>query len=118
MTINPLDYPIEIRPLPPEEGGGYLLIFPDLPGCIADGETPEEAIRNGLDAAESWLKTAQEFGDPIPEPSESANSDWVSNTPRNLYTRLADRARQEGMSVNELAVEYITEGLKRDAGHE
>ncbi len=110
---KPQDYPIEIRPIPPEEGGGYLALFPDLPGCIADGETPEEAIRNALDAAESWLKTAREFGDPIPTPFESSDNDWLSYAPRNLYMRLADRAQQEGVSVSELAVEYLAEGLRR-----
>ena len=113
MSTNPLNYPIEIRPLSSEEGGGYLLIYPDLPGCVADGETPDEAIRNGLDAAESWLKTAQEFGDPIPNPTEVDVDALVSKTSRNLYIQLADRAMQEGLSVNELAVEYLTEGLKQ-----
>ena len=36
------DYPFEIRPLSEEDGGGFLITFPDLPGCMADGETPEE----------------------------------------------------------------------------
>lgn len=34
------DYPIEVRPLAEEDGGGFLATFPDLPGCMADGETP------------------------------------------------------------------------------
>ncbi len=63
--MNPTDYPFEVRPLAKEEGGGYLITFPDLPGCMSDGETPEEAIANGLDAAKSWLATAKEFKDPI-----------------------------------------------------
>jgi hypothetical protein len=36
------------RPLTDDEGGGYLIEFPDIPGCISDGETHEEAIVNGL----------------------------------------------------------------------
>jgi antitoxin HicB len=44
MTIR-LDYPFRVRPLTDEEGGGYLIAFPDLPGCLSDGETIEEAIR-------------------------------------------------------------------------
>jgi len=40
----------EIRPLAPEEGGGYLITFPELPGCMADGETIEQAIKNGGEA--------------------------------------------------------------------
>ncbi len=43
-------YPFEsythvISPLSPEEGGGFLISFPDLPGCMSDGETIEEAIQ-------------------------------------------------------------------------
>ena len=33
------DYAIRIEPLPREEGGGFLVTVPDLPGCVADGET-------------------------------------------------------------------------------
>ncbi len=47
------EYPFTIHPLADEEGGGYLLEFPDLPGCMAGGETPEEAIREGEDALRS-----------------------------------------------------------------
>jgi antitoxin HicB len=42
-----LDYPFQVRPLTDEEGGGYLIEFRDLPGCLSDGETIEDAIRNG-----------------------------------------------------------------------
>ena len=52
--------------LPPEEGGGYLIEFPDLPGCISGGETIEETIENGKDAVFCWIETAKEFGDEIP----------------------------------------------------
>ena len=38
-----LPYRYILKPLPEEDGGGYLIEFPDLPGCISDGETPEEA---------------------------------------------------------------------------
>ena len=38
------DYAITVTPLPADDGGGYLVLIPDLPGCIADGATIEEAI--------------------------------------------------------------------------
>lgn len=44
------------------------MTFPDLPGCRADGATPEEAFHQAEDALKAWIKTAQEFGDPIPKP--------------------------------------------------
>ena len=63
--MNPTDYPFFISPLTEEDGGGFFIAFPDLPGCISDGETPAEAIQNGYDAARAWLETAKEFNDPI-----------------------------------------------------
>ncbi len=55
---------IEIRRLTEEEGGGWLATFPDLPGCMSDGETPEEAIQNAREAEISWI---------------AANEKWVTN---------------------------------------
>lgn len=49
------DYPFTIRHLTPEEGGGYLIEYPDLQVCMSDGETIEEAISNGRDAVACWL---------------------------------------------------------------
>ena len=48
------DYRYELRPLTKAEGGGWLITWPDLPGCMSDGETPEEAIDNGKDAFAVW----------------------------------------------------------------
>jgi predicted RNase H-like HicB family nuclease len=43
-------YPFTIRSLSAEEGGGFAIEYPDLPGCISDGDTPENALQNGSDA--------------------------------------------------------------------
>ena len=67
--MSKLQYSFNISTLPPEEGGGYLIEFPDLPGCISDGETIEEAIANGKDAMFCWIETAKQHGDAIPQPS-------------------------------------------------
>lgn len=61
MTARTVDYPFEIHPLSSDEGGGYAITFPDLPGCRSDGDTPEEPIRNGRDALRSWLAVAHQF---------------------------------------------------------
>ncbi|CAK8718791.1 HicB-like antitoxin of toxin-antitoxin system domain-containing protein [Candidatus Electronema halotolerans] len=106
-----VNYPFEVRPLTAEEGGGFLILFPDLPGCIADGETLEEAVMNGLDAVHSWLATAEEFNDPIPEPESSSR--LVQRLPKSLYAKLAACARQEGVSMNTLVTAMIAESLER-----
>jgi antitoxin HicB len=63
------EYPVVIEPLPPEEGGGFLATAPDLPGCMSDGETREEAARNITDAIHAWVEEARSLGRPVPEPS-------------------------------------------------
>lgn len=63
-----IDYPFTVHKLTPEEGDGYLAEVLDLNGCIADGETVDEAVHNLEDAITSWIKTAQELGRPIPLP--------------------------------------------------
>jgi len=50
------------------EDRAFIAEVPELPGCIAHGETPETALKNAKDAIQLWLDTAKEFGDPIPEP--------------------------------------------------
>jgi antitoxin HicB len=61
-----------IRPLPEGEAGGCLIEFPDLPGCMSDGATIEEAITNGLDAMRGWTPAMRAEGHPIPAPTRSA----------------------------------------------
>lgn len=54
-----LDYSVLIEPLSPEDGGGFLASIPDLPGCMSDGETPEEALFNVQDAIAGWIENGQ-----------------------------------------------------------
>lgn len=59
--MRKFQYPFRISRLPAEEGGGYLIEFPDLPGCLSDGEAISEAIANGQDASFCWIETAQPY---------------------------------------------------------
>ena len=106
-------YPFEVKQLAREDGGGFLVTFPDLPGCMADGETILEAITNAMDAEASWLATARAFGDPLPAVSQSYSGKWVQRVPRSVHARLASLARREGVSINELVASFIAEGLGR-----
>ena len=64
-----LEYPIVVEPLPMEEGGGFLATAPDLPGCMSDGATPEEAVSNIRDAIATWIEAARDLGHEVPQPS-------------------------------------------------
>jgi predicted RNase H-like HicB family nuclease len=70
--MSRLEYPIVVEPLPAEEGGGFLATAPDLPGCMSDGDTPEEAVANIQDAIAAWIEAARDLGHPVPKPSRHA----------------------------------------------
>ncbi len=70
--MTPQAYEVDIKPLSVEDGGGYIAIAPELPGCMSDGETPEEALANAYDAIGCWIEAAYELGHPIPQPRRAA----------------------------------------------
>jgi predicted RNase H-like HicB family nuclease len=51
-----------------DEDDVFVAEAPELPGCMAHGETQEAALGSALDAIQLWIDTAKEFSDPIPEP--------------------------------------------------
>jgi antitoxin HicB len=106
-------YPFTIRPLSVEDGGGFLIEYPDLPGCHSDGETPEQAIVNGRDAVRSYLLSCRKHGDPIPKPSSPAASSgqFRLRMPKSLHARLAAQAEREGVSLNMLVVAAAAQAL-------
>jgi antitoxin HicB len=115
-------YPFEVRPLTVEEGSGFLISFPDFSECIADGETPEEAILNGLDALRETIAALEtmglsvpEMGLSVPEPGSGSiySGKFIQRVPKSLHARLALRAKQEGVSMNALVSVLLAESLGR-----
>ena len=106
-------YPFTIRPLSSEDGGGFLIEYPDLPGCHSDGDTPEQAIVNGRDALRSYLLSCRKHGDPIPKPSSPAASSgqFRVRMPKSLHARLVAQAEREGVSLNMLVVAAAAQTL-------
>ncbi len=51
-----------------EEDGRYIIEVPELPGCMADGLTYEEVIKNAGEVISEWIDTARGLGREIPEP--------------------------------------------------
>lgn len=70
--MSKLSYPVIVSPLTEADGGGFVATVPDLPGCMSDGDTPEEAIANVLDAIDTWLEAARDAGRAVPPPSRVA----------------------------------------------
>ena len=107
------DYPFEIRPLAEEDGGGYLISFPDFAECISDGETVEAALVNGRDALKATLAALKAKKLPVPAPNGGgvASGKFVARVPKTVHAQLATRARAEGVSLNALVLTFIAQGL-------
>ena len=111
--IDVRQYPFEIRPLAEEDGGGFLISFPDFSDCVSDGETPLEAYQNGLDALQETVAALESMNLPVPEPSSggSYSGRFVQRIPKSLHARLAARAKQEGVSMNSLVSAILAESM-------
>lgn len=51
-----------------EEDQAFIAEVPELPGCMAHGDTQEAALSHAREAIQLWIDTAKEFGDPVPQP--------------------------------------------------
>jgi antitoxin HicB len=67
-----LEYAVLVEPLSLDDGGGFLASVPDLPGCVADGETPEAALAAVAGAIDAWIDEAKTLGRSVPPPSRRA----------------------------------------------
>lgn len=102
-----LDYYLKLPytfELLPEPEGGYFIRIKELPGCLSEGETPEEAFRNIEEAMRLWLEVAINEKHPIPEPrqEESYSGKFVVRLPKSLHRELVEQAGREDVSLNQL----------------
>ena len=101
-----LPYRVE---LVPSVEGGYVVRLPDLPGCVSQGDTVEEALEMIRDAQRGWLEVMLENGRPIPEPTGDAgySGKFTLRVPRRVHRALVETAEAEGVSVNLFAASVL-----------
>jgi predicted RNase H-like HicB family nuclease len=94
--------------------GGFVVSFPDLPGCLTCGATIEAAISNAADAKRAWLEAAVESGVEISEPDSLRNysGQFKLRIPKSLHRSLAQHSKREGMSMNQYCLYLLS---KNDA---
>ena len=97
-----------------KEEGGFVVSFPELPGCITYGEDLESAISNAMDAKKAWFEAAIEEGIEIHEPDslEEYSGQFKLRMPRSLHRSLAEHSKREGISMNQYCVYLLS---KNDA---
>jgi predicted RNase H-like HicB family nuclease len=93
-----------------KDEGGFVVSYPDLPGCITCGETVEKAVANALDAKREWMEAALEEGIKINEPDslENYSGQFKLRLPRSLHRILAEQAKREGISMNQYCVYLLS----------
>lgn len=107
-----LPYTIELRNTP---GEGWFVRVKELPGCMSQAETAEEALVMIRDAMQGWLEVALEYGDPIPEPQpdEVFSGKFVVRVPRTLHRELVLAAEREGTSLNQFINTVLAQAVGR-----
>lgn len=106
-----LPYRMEIIPDPDE--GGYVISYPDLPGCLSIADTMAEALEKGEDAKKAWFKAAIEDHAEIRMPSqlETYSGQFKLRIPKSLHRQLAEQAKAEGISMNQYCVYLLSKNI-------
>lgn len=93
-----------------KDEGGFIVTYPDLPGCISCGETIESAVANAIDAKEVWLEAAIEEDIEINEPDslDDYSGQFKLRIPKSLHKSLAEHSQREGISMNQYCVYLLS----------
>lgn len=104
-----LPYHIELVQDQDEDGNsGWVAEVEELPGCISQGKTAEEAVASIRDAMKGWLSVALEDGNTIPLPrGESYSGKFILRVPATLHAELAKEAEREAVSLNAFATSAL-----------
>jgi antitoxin HicB len=97
-----------------EDDGTWTAIVPDLPGAVAAGIDPAEAITGVGDAIDAWVASAVSDGQPVPEPSRTEDEysgRFIVRVPRSLHRAIALSASREGVSLNTYCITALTQSV-------
>ncbi|HWK88469.1 MAG TPA: type II toxin-antitoxin system HicB family antitoxin [Longimicrobium sp.] len=78
-----------------EEDRAFITLVPELPGCIAHGESREQALAEAQQAIQLWIDTAHEVGRPVPDPKGRK----LMLPEMRTYTAVVERSKDTGVFV-------------------
>ena len=96
--------------------GGYVIVFPDLPGCMTQVESLDEIPYMAEDVRIGWLETVYDTdpnGIPLPSYPADYGGEVALKLPKSLQRSLAESAEEEGVSLNEYVAMLLTRGEAR-----
>jgi antitoxin HicB len=111
-----LDYAIALQR---DDEGDWVASIREMEGCIADGSTPGEAIKNLESMKELWLRARLRSRRPIPLPSTEADTfsgKFLQRVPKSLHRKLVTAAEREGVSLNQFTTAVLAEAGGEKSG--
>lgn len=99
--------------IPDTESGTFAAMIPEFPGCISQGDSPQEAYARLHEAALAWIEAAQDLGQPIPDPQEenAYRGKFALRMPASLHKDVAQAAERDGISLNQFIVAALAERI-------
>ena len=93
----------------------WFIRVKELPGCMSQGDNPNDAIEMIKDAMAGWLEISLDEGIPIPEPApdEDYSGKFVVRLPRSLHRQLVETAEREGVSLNQFVNVALARAVER-----
>ena len=104
-----LPYTIVLKKYP---DGSYFAEIKELPGCMTEADSKEEVLAMIDDAMRGWIEITIQDDRPIPEPVEENYSGRILlRTPKSLHKSLLDKAKNEGVSLNQYLVYQLSKSI-------
>ena len=99
--------------IPDSESGTFAAMIPEFPGCISQGDSPDEAYGRLHEAALAWIEAALDLGQPIPDPQEENpyRGKFALRMPASLHKDVAEAAERDGTSLNQFVVAAVAERI-------
>jgi predicted RNase H-like HicB family nuclease len=86
-----------------EADHAFIVEVPELAGCMADGESYEDALANAKSVIESWVETARALGRPIPEPRGGCSTPEMNDCVRRLFRPISEKLVYNSFRKDETA---------------
>ncbi|MCD8107700.1 MAG: toxin-antitoxin system HicB family antitoxin [Oscillospiraceae bacterium] len=106
-----LPYPMVIEE--DEVEGGYTVYYPDLPGCVTCTDEADKIIPMAEDAKRAWFEASLESGytPVLPDSTKSYSGKFALRMPKSLHRKLAEHAKDDGVSMNQYCVYLLTQQM-------
>lgn len=106
--------PYRVNIIPDPDEGGYTAYYPDLPGCMTCAESIKDLENMLNDAKKQWISSELKQGREIPEPIYDGefSGQFKLRIPKSLHKQLAQQAKLEGVSMNQLCMYLLSQNLQ------